>query len=306
MGMESRHIWLNGKLVEYEKATLHFMTPALHYGAAVYEGIRSYATERGPAIFRLREHMARLIQSAEIFGLRDLPYGTDELCAAARETVQANGFPSCYIRPLLYLSSGGWNLNLDATKVSVGIAVWQWTNYLGEKAMEEGVRANVSSFTRHHPNVSMTKAKISGNYPNSILAKTESVRLGFDEAIMLDPGGYVAECTGQNLFVVRDGRIITPGTGAVLEGLTRQTLITLASDLGYEVCEADLSRDQLYAADEVFICGTATECIALREIDFRRIGTGRMGPITRALQRAYQEVVGGRHARSADWLTYVK
>jgi branched-chain amino acid aminotransferase len=304
--MESRYVWMDGKLVDYDKATLHFLTPALHYGAAVFEGIRSYETKRGPAIFRLREHIERLVQSAETFGVRELPFGIEELCAATVETVKANGFSSCYIRPLIYLSSGGWNLNLDTAKIGVGIAAWQWTNYLGEKAMEEGVRANVSSFTRHHPNVTMTKAKISGNYPNSILAKTESVRLGFDEAIMLDPDGYIAECTGQNIFIVRDGRITTPGTGAVLDGLTRDTLIRLAQGLGHEVREAVLSRDHLYDADEVFVCGTASECIALREIDFRKIGTGRMGPVTRALQSAYKEVVAGRHARSAEWLTYVE
>jgi branched-chain amino acid aminotransferase len=303
--MESKYIWLNGELVEYDKATLHFLTPALHYGAAVFEGIRSYETDKGPAIFRLKEHIRRLVQSAEVLGVKELPYGIDELCEATVKTVNVNGFSDCYIRPLIYLSAGGWNLNLDTAKVSVGIAVWQWSNYLGEKAAEEGVRANVSSFTRLHPNVSMTKAKISGNYPNSILAKTESVRLGFDEAIMLDADGYVAECTGQNIFVVRNGVISTPDTGAVLEGLTRDTLIKIARDLGHEVRESALSRDHLYTADEVFVCGTAAECIAFREIDFRRIGAGRMGPITRKIQAAYKQAVTGRHPRSAEWLTYV-
>jgi branched-chain amino acid aminotransferase len=303
--MESKYVWMNGELVEYEKATVHFMTPALHYGAAVFEGIRSYATERGAAVFRLKEHMQRLINSAKVFGFRNLPYTADELCEAAKLVVSTNGFVECYIRPLLYLTDGGWNLNVDGGKASVGISVWEWKNYLGQEALEAGIRANIASFTRHHPNVMMTKAKVSGNYANSFLAKTESVRLGFEEAIMLDPQGYVAECTGENLFVVRKGRIITIPTAPVLEGITRDTVLTLAHDLGYEVLEEPISRDQLYAADEVFVCGTAAELIALREIDFRTIGAGRMGPITRALQQAYQDAIHGRHTRSAEWLAYV-
>jgi branched-chain amino acid aminotransferase len=187
----------------------------------------------------------------------------------------------------------------------VGIAVWEWKNYLGEEALERGIRANIASFTRHHPNVMMTKAKITGNYANSVLAKTESVRLGFEEAIMLDPQGYVAECTGENLFLARQGKVFTPPAAAVLEGITRDSITTLARDLGYAVVEQPISRDQLYLADEVFVCGTAAECIALCEIDFRVIGAGKMGPVTRALQRAYQDAIHGRHPRSAEWLDYV-
>jgi branched-chain amino acid aminotransferase len=305
MGMESKYIWMNGELVEFEKATVHFLTPALHYGVGVFEGIRCYATERGPAVFRLKEHAERLVNSAKVLGFRTLPYTAAELAEAIRLTVSANGFDECYIRPLIYLADGGWNLTVDAGKASVGIAVWEWKNYLGQEALENGIRANIASFTRHHPNVTMTKAKVTGNYANSVLAKTESVRLGFEEAIMLDPQGYVAECTGENLFLVRGGKIYTPLTAPVLEGITRDALVTLARDLGYEVIEQPVARDQLYVADEVFVCGTAAECIALREIDFRVIGAGKMGPVTRAVQQAFHAAIRGKHPRSAEWLDYV-
>jgi branched-chain amino acid aminotransferase len=296
---------MNGELVEYEKATLHFLTPALHYGVGVFEGIRCYATDSGPAVFRLKEHMTRLVNSAKVLGFRSLPYSTEELCEAVRLTVSANRFGECYIRPLIYLTDGGWNLTVDAGRPSIGIAVWEWDNYLGEQALEKGIRANIASFTRHHPNIMMTKAKVTGNYANSVLAKTESMRLGFDEAILLDSEGLVAECTGENLFVVREETIITPPTAPVLEGITRHSIMTLARDLGYQVVEAPVSRDQLYIADEVFVCGTAAECIALCEIDFRTIGSGKMGPVTRAVQQAYHAVIRGRHPRSAEWLDYV-
>ncbi len=305
MGMESKFIWMNGGLVEFEKATLHFLTPAAHYGLGVFEGIRCYETDTGPAVFRLREHIERLLDSALVLGFRSFPYSVDELCEAVKLTVSANDFSECYIRPLVYLTDGGWNLNVDAGRPGVGIAAWEWKNYLGDEAREQGIRANVSSFTRHHPNVMMTKAKIAGNYVNSTLARTESARLGFDEAIMLDPQGYVAECTGENIFIVRKGVIYTPGTMAILEGITRNSLITLATDMGYSVVEQTISRDQLYLADEVFVCGTAAECIGLREIDFRVIGSGKTGPVTHALQEAFHAALRGRHPRSAEWLDYV-
>lgn len=305
MGMESKYIWMNGSLVEYEKATLHFLTPALHYGAGVFEGIRSYGTSSGPAVFRLREHLDRLVDSAHVFGFRSLPYSVEELTEAVKQVVSSNGFTSCYIRPLIYLTDGGWNLSVDGGKASVGIAAWQWDNYLGAEALEKGIRANITSFTRHHPNVMMTKAKITGNYSNSFLAKTESMRLGFDEAIMLDPQGFVAECTGENLFLVHKGKIYTPPLATVLEGITRDALITLANDLGYEVLERPISRDQLYTAEEVFVSGTAAECVALREIDFRTIGAGKMGPVTRSIQQAFQAAIRGNHPRSIEWLDYV-
>jgi len=304
--MESKYIWKNGELVEYEKATVHMLTPVMHYGAAVFEGIRAYQTSKGPAVFRLREHSERLLESAEIFGFRNLPYTTDDVVTAVKDTVRANGFDECYIRPLLYLDGGAWNLNIDAGKPAMMIAVWQWSNYLGEEALAKGIRANISSYTRHHPNVAMTKAKIAGNYVNSILAKTESVRLGFEEAIMLDPQGYIAECTGENLFLVRKGKIFTPSTAPVLEGITRHSIYTIANDLGYEVTEAAISRDQLYTADEVFVCGTAAEVIGLCEIDFRTIGDGKSGKVTREIQNVYHDAIRGKVAKYEDWCEYVE
>jgi branched-chain amino acid aminotransferase len=305
MGTESKFIWLNGQLVEYEKATVHLLSPALHYGAGVFEGIRAYKTDRGAVIFRLREHAERLIDSAEIFGFRGLPYTVDSVCQAIKETVKANGFDECYIRPLLFLDGSATSLNIDAGKAALMIAVWEWKNYLGEDARENGIRANISTFTRHHPNVMMTKAKIAGNYVNSILAKTESVRLGFEEAIMLDPQGYVAECTGENLFLVRWGKIYTPFTAPMLEGLTRHSIAVIANDLGYEVIQEPVSRDQLYAADEVFVCGTAAEVVGLSEIDFRKIGNGKTGPVTRRIQGAYDQAVHGKLSQYENWCEYV-
>lgn len=300
--MEAQFTWMNGRLVPVAEANVPFMTNALHYGTAVFEGIRSYATDRGPAIFRLRDHMTRLINSARILGVRQFPYDVDTLIDAAKETVRANDYGDCYVRPLMYLASGGFNLNVDYATVGVGIAVWEWNQYMGPEALAKGIRANVSSFTRHHVNVMMTKAKISGNYANSFLARTESMRLGFDEAIMLDPNGNVAECTGENLFVVRGGKIFSPNLNTVLEGITRDSLVTVAHDLGYEVIETSISRDQLYVADEVFVCGTAAEVIGLREIDFRTIGSGESGPITRHLQQTFHKVVRGQEPRYVEWL----
>ena len=305
MGMESKYIWMNGEMVEFEKATLHFLTPALHYGAAVFEGIRCYATEKGTAVFRLQEHVDRLLASARVFGFRDLPYTPAEIAKGVTAVVAANEFNECYIRPLLYLTGGGWNLNVDMGKTGLAIAAWRWDNYLGPEALDKGIRANVSSFTRHQPNVMMTKAKVSGNYANSFLAKTESIRLGFDEAIMLNPQGFVAECTGENIFLVHHGRIVTPPLVDVLEGITRDSLLTIAGDLGYTVVEQPISRDQLYVADEVFVSGTASEVIGLSEIDFRRIGSGKTGPVTRSLQEAFQNAIHGRTDRYAGWLSPV-
>ena len=305
MGNESKFIWMDGELVEFDKANVHFLTGALHYGAAVFEGIRAYRTDRGPAVFRLQDHVERLIESVRIFGFRDLTFTVEGVTDAILETTRVNGFEECYIRPLIYFNAGVATLNLDDGKPSLGIAVWEWKNYLGEEALSKGVRANVSSITRLHPNASMTKSKIAGNYVNSILAKTESVRLGFDEAIMLDPQGYVAECTGENLFLVRRGRIITPSTAPILEGITRHSLFVIARDLGYEVLEQPISRDQLYTAEEVFVCGTAAEVIGLNEIDFRRVGDGATGPITKQIQKVFQDAIHGRDKRYDHWLTYV-
>jgi branched-chain amino acid aminotransferase len=298
-------MWLNGKLVAAADAKLDFLTPGLHYGVGVFEGIRCYRTPRGPMVFRLREHMARLLSSARVLGWRELPYGIPELMEACLETIRASGYDECYVRPLIWLAEGGWNLTVDGGKPYFGIAVWEWKAYLGPEAIENGVRANISSFTRHHPNVMMTKAKITGNYPNSVLAKTESLRLGFEEAILLDVQGLVAECTGENIFLVKDDVLLTPPDASVLEGLTRDSIIQLSRELGHEVVKQPISRDQLYGADEVFVCGTAAEVVALREIDFRTIGTGRMGPVTRALQTAYLAAARGQRPGSERWLTPV-
>lgn len=300
--MESKFTWMDGRLVPTAEANVPFLTNALHYGTAVFEGIRCYNTERGPAIFRHREHMERLVNSIQVLGVRELTYSVDELMQAARETVRANNFTECYIRPLIYAAQGGFNLVIDNATIGVGIAAWFWKDYYGPEALAKGVRVNVSSFTRHHPNVMMTKAKISGNYANSFLARTESMRLGFDEAIMLDPTGYVAECSGDNLFMIRGGKIYTPTRMTVLEGITRDSLITIATDLGYDVIEQPLSRDQLYIADEVFMTGTAAEVVGVREIDFRTIGEGKTGPITTILQRVFHAAVRGQEPRYAEWL----
>lgn len=307
MGFESEYVWMNGKLLPYAEATVHFMTPALHYGAAVFEGIRCYNTDQGPAVFRLKEHIERLFYSSKVLGYEKLPYSQQEIIDAVKLTVSKNNFTECYIRPLVYMTSNtGFGLNLLGTEPHVGISAWKWGAMLGDDTLEKGIRANVSSFTRHHPNVTMTKAKIAGNYANSILAKTESARLGFDEAIMLDPQGYVAECTGENLFLIRDGKLLTTHTASVLEGITRDAIVKVAQDLGYEVKEQPISRDQLYLADEVFMCGTAAECVPVTEIDFRSIGSGSAGPVTRDIQSAFNQLIRGNHPRSAGWLDYVK
>jgi branched-chain amino acid aminotransferase len=299
-------IWMNGKLVPYEEATVHFLAPAMHYGLAVFEGIRCYSTAKGPAVFRLHDHLQRFLNSMKIFGIESVPYDLEALRRAVHETIRANAFESCYIRPLMYMAEGGLGLNLDILVPAVGIAVWDWGTFLGEEGLKKGVRATVSSFTRHHPNVSMTKAKIAGNYVNSVLAKTLASRAGFDEAIMLDPEGYVAECSGENLFLVRDNTIYTPPRATILEGITRDAVITIANDLCYGVTEEPISRDQLYCADEVFVTGTAAECVGIREIDYRNIGEGTMGPVTSQLQTSFFETVRGEGERSAEWLDYVQ
>ena len=305
MGLESKYTWMNGKMVESDKAVMPFLNGAAHYGAAVFEGIRCYDTPKGPAVFRLREHMERLVDSARVFGFPDLAYSVDDLRQAARDVVIANGFKECYLRPLIY-AVDAMGLNLDAYQTAVGIAAWEWGAYLGPEARLAGVRATVSSFTRPHINTTMTKAKVAGNYANSIMAKTNALRMGFDEAIMLDPQGYVAECTGENLFLVRNGKIITSPSAPVLEGITRDALITLAGEAGIEVSEAPISRDQLYIADEVFLCGTAAEVVAICEIDFRKIGAGKMGPVAIKLQDVFTEVIHGSGKHSQDWCDYCK
>jgi branched-chain amino acid aminotransferase len=303
--MNSRFTWLNGTLMATPDANVPFLTAGFHYGIGVFEGIRAYATPDGPAVFRLRDHLRRLHQSAHILGFRDVPYSVDELAAATTETIRASEFDECYIRPLVYLADGGWNLTLDSGKAHVGIAVWQQSVYLGQASPSDGLKAVVSSYMRSHPAANMTKAKICGNYVNSVLAKTDAQRQGAAEAILLDPEGYVSECTGANLFLVRGNTLVTPPPDAILEGITRSTVMALAEPLGLSVRETRISRDHLYVADEVFVCGTAAEVVGVAEIDSRRIGAGRTGPITRRIQAAYQDAVHGRHPRSAEWLEHV-
>jgi branched-chain amino acid aminotransferase len=296
---------MDGELVPYEQATVHFLTPALHYGLAVFEGIRSYETDKGPAVFRLVEHVDRLLNSAHAFGIQDFPYSREDLCEAIYQTICANKFTSCYIRPLIYMADGPLGLNLDASRPAVSIATWEWGALLGEESLSKGVKMMVSSFTRLHPNINLTKAKVSGNYVNSVMAKTLASRMGLDEAVMLDPEGFVAECTGENLFVVRDGKIFTPSRATILEGITRDSVIKLAQDLGIEVIEEPITRDQLYIADEIFICGTAAEVVPVSEIDFRMIGDGAIGPITTQVQHAFLETICGRGKRSDEWLSSI-
>lgn len=303
--MNSRYTWMNGTMVETAAATVPFLTSGFHYGIAVFEGIRAYTAAKGVAVFRLRDHMARFEASSRILGFKDLPYSVDEMIEAVAETVRKNDYGDCYIRPLLWLADGGWNLTLDSGKPHVAVTVWQESVYLSAHSPKQGMRACVSSFVRHHPAAMMTKAKISGNYVNSVMAKTDAQRQGFDEAILLDPEGYVTECTGANLFLVRGDRVITPPADAILEGITRSTVVSIATDLGLGVTEARVSRDHLYVADEVFACGTAAELVSIAEIDHRPVGAGGTGPITAKLQAAYTDAIRGRHARSDEWLHYV-
>lgn len=305
MAFDSKYLWIEGEIKPFADAKVHFLTSSLHYGTALFEGIRAYNTAKGPAVFRLKDHIKRLIKSAGLFGMGELPYSAEKLYDVTLELVRLNDMPECYIRPLVYISQGGWNLSVDDVKIDVGIAVWRWDNYLGEEALKRGIRANISSYPRHHPNIMMTKGKIAGNYGNSVLAKTESLRGGFDEAIMLDPAGNVSECTGENLFLVRDGIIYTSMRTSILEGITRESIIKIAKDKGYRVVEECISRDQLYIADEVFITGTAAEVVAIREIDYRKIGEGSMGPVCADLQKAYSEIIRGKNDHYSEWLDFL-
>src|SRR5271170_6865405 len=300
----ARYIWIDDSLRPASEGVVPFLSAGMQFGFSVFEGIRCYSTAKGPSVFRLNEHVERLLDSAHIVGFRELPVTPEQVKTAINQTVAANEFSSCYIRPMIYLD-GAMSLTIEAGEPRFVVAVWEWNAFLGAEAKERGIRANIASFTRLHPNIMMTKAKVSGNYVSSILAKTESQRAGFDEAIMLGPDGYVAECTGENLFLVRNKIIYTTPRAGILEGITRDTLITLARDLDYAIVEEPISRDQLYIADEVFVCGTAAEVVALREIDFRVIGDGKAGPVTRALQHEFDKVVSGRHAKSAEWLAPV-
>ncbi|MBN2145812.1 MAG: branched-chain amino acid transaminase [Anaerolineales bacterium] len=302
--MKSDLIWMDGQLIPYDQATVHFITPTLHYGMGVFEGIRCYQTDRGPAVFRLREHMERFLDSIHILGVLNFPYTVDQLREAVHQTIKANHFTECYIRPLMYLE-GPLGLNMDHSCPRVGIAAWEWGPYLGEAARETGIHMMVSSFTRLHPNINLTKSKVAGNYVNSMLVKTLALRSGYDEAVILDPQGFVAECTGENIFMLNKGTLYTPPLATVLEGITRDTVFTFAADMGVPVKEALFTRDQLYIADEVFISGTAAEVVGVCKVDYRQVGNGKVGPFTHSLLRAFSETVHGQGKHSEAWLEYV-
>jgi branched-chain amino acid aminotransferase len=304
MLQEGKVIWMNGSLVPWGEARVHVLTHALHYGMGVFEGVRCYEGESGSAIFRLEDHTRRLLRSAHILRLA-VPYDAETLNRATVETVRANGLRACYIRPIAFLGYGAMGLYAPDNPVTVAIAAWPWGSYLGEEGLVSGIRVQTSSFARHHVNASMTRAKASGYYVNSVLAKVDAKAAGFDEAILLDVDGYVAEGAGENVFIVRDGTVCTPPLTSMLEGITRATVMTLARERGIEVVERPLTRDDVYVADEAFLTGSAAEVTPVRELDFRVIGDGRRGPVTGALQTAYFDAVHGRDARHADWLTPV-
>ncbi|MBJ7292661.1 MAG: branched-chain amino acid transaminase [Ilumatobacteraceae bacterium] len=292
-------IWMNGKLVDWDKAQVHVLTHTLHYGTGVFEGIRAYETSDGPAIFRLTEHIKRLHSSAKIMGM-ELPYSVDELVAATKETVVSTGLPSCYIRPIAYYGYGEMGLNTLPCTVDIAIACWPWGAYLGEDALTKGVRMKISSWTRHDHNTMPPAAKTVGNYVNSSLAKVEALKAGYDEAIMLSPHGFVAECTGENIFVSRHGVIITPPLSAgALEGITQSSVTRIAHDLGYEVQVGNLARSDLYIADEIFVCGTAAEVSAVNSVDDRVVPCP--GPMTAAIGEVYGKAVRGQDDRYRDW-----
>ena len=298
-------IWFNGQLIEWRDAKTHVLTHTLHYGMGVFEGVRAYETAEGPAIFRLQEHTKRLFNSAKILGMK-LPYTQDEINQAHIDVVKANNLHSCYFRPMAYYGAAKLGVAPQADDVQVILAAWPWGAYLGEEGMKRGIRVRVSSFTRHHPNIHMIKAKANGNYLNSILANTEATRDGYDEAILLDAQGYVAEGSGENIFVVNEGRLYTPALDVALDGITRKSVIAIAEEMGLSVIEKRITRDELYAADEVFFTGTAAEVTPIREIDNREIGIGERGPITTEIQQRYFDIVEGKNPAYRHWLTYVK
>jgi branched-chain amino acid aminotransferase len=296
-------IWMDGELVDWDDAKIHILTHSLHYGSGVFEGIRAYATAQGPAVFRLTDHVERLFDSARIF-LIDVPYSVDELVDAVKETVRVNGLASCYIRPLVYLGYGEMGLNPLPCPVNVSIAVWPWGTYLGEAALTGGVRMKISSWQRHDPNAMPPAAKGTGMYLNSSMAKVEALKAGYDEAILLSPQGYVSECTGENIFVVRRGRIVTPPPSAgALEGITQSSVLTIARDLGFDYEVGHILRSDLYTADEAFVSGTAAEIVPIRSVDDREIG--EPGPITRKIQETFFAAVKGEADRYKDWLEHV-
>lgn len=300
----SEKIWMDGRLVNWGDANVHVLTHTLHYGVGAFEGIRCYKTAAGPAIFRLREHVDRLFESAHILQIA-IPYTIEQIVDAIKETVRINRLESCYIRPIVFIGYGSMGLYVEDNPISVAVAVWDWGAYLGDEGLEKGIRAKISSFTRHHVNISMTRAKVPGYYVNSILAKKEVKAAGYDEAILLDPDGYVAEGSGENIFIVRKGILKTTPLTSILAGITRDSIIKIAGDMGITVVEERFSRDDLYIADEAFVTGTAAELTPLREVDNRVIGSGKPGPVTKKLQDAFFAIVHGKDSRYKEWLTPV-
>jgi branched-chain amino acid aminotransferase len=299
-------IWMNGDFVAWEDAKVHVLTHGLHYGTGVFEGVRCYDTELGPAIFRNAEHVERLMRSAELYYM-PVPYSAEELRSVTRDLVARNGLRSCYIRPIVHRGYGSMGLNPLDAPVEVTIACWEWGAYLGEEGKLKGVRAKVSSWRRISPDSLIPHAKASGQYLNSVLAKVESVKAGYDEAILLDDHGHVCEGSGENLYIVRDGEIATPGQhNSILDGITRRSIMQIAQDLGYAVVERNVARAEMYLADEVFMSGTAAEVVPVREIDDHQIGDGQPGEITRVLQAAFDDAIHGRSERYREWLDVVK
>ncbi len=297
-------IWMNGSLVDWDKAQVHVLTHTLHYGTGVFEGIRAYETDKGPAIFRLTDHIKRLYNSAHILGM-DMPYSVEEIVQATKDTVTSTGLPSCYVRPIAYYGYGEMGLNTLPCKVDIAIACWPWGAYLGDDAVEKGVRMKISSWTRHDHNTMPPAAKTVGNYVNSSLAKVEALKAGYDEAIMLAPNGLVAECTGENIFCVRNGVILTPPLSAgALEGITQNSVTRIAKDLGFDIRVDNIARSDLYIADEIFVCGTAAEVGSVSSVDDRAVPCP--GPMTKAIATTYAKAVRGQDPRYADWCELAK
>ena len=297
-------IWKDGQMVDWRDATLHMLTHSLHYGMAVFEGVRAYNTTHGTAIFRLKEHTQRLFNSAKIFQMK-VPFDMETIMNAQLEVVRANKFESCYLRPLVWIGSEKMGVSARGNTIHVGIAAWPWGAYLGEEGLAKGIRVKTSSFTRHHVNISMVRAKASGYYINSILANQEVTGDGYDEALLLDTEGYVSEGAGENIFIVKSGKIYTPDLASCLDGITRDSVVTIARDLGIEVIEKRITRDEVYCADEAFFTGTAAEVTPIRELDGREIGAGSRGPVTEKIQSMFFDIVGGKAPQYSHWLTRV-
>lgn len=301
---KTEKIWMDGKFVDWDRANVHILTHTLHYGLGVFEGIRCYETKSGPAIFRLKEHVERLFNSAHIFML-DIPYSKKEIEDAIIKTIKVNRIKECYIRPIVYIGHGAMGLFPKGNPINVAIAVWPWGAYLGDEGLKNGIRVNVSSFIRNHVNSQMGRAKVCGYYINSQLAKKEAISCGYDEALLLDTEGYVSEGSGENIFIVRGGRLKTTPLTSILEGITRDSIIEIAQNEGVETVEERFTRDELYIAEEAFFTGTAAEVTPIREVDGRIIGNGKLGPITEKLQMIFFDIVRGRNKRYKSWLTTV-